>query len=381
MSKSLTLIALTTLRTRPFHGILVAALAATLAGLGKPTGVAAQEVWPDDDWPRSTPEAQGLDPAPLNELVTLIREGERFPDLHGLLIVRNGYLVVEEYFDSWNPGLLHTLQSVSKSFTSALIGIAIEEGHVESVDEHVIDFFPQWRDELAQDPRWAAVRLQDLLTMRSGTDYHERGQNSPHFQLNRTPLGWDQFYLDRPMVRDPGTYWQYDSGGVILMSAMLKQRSGLHADAYADRYLFAPLGIERSFWYRNQEGHPHTGGGLRLLPRDMARFGLLYLRGGRWRDQQVVPAEWVEESTRQHVAFESTARHSTGYAYLWWILEPDPEGGNEPIYAAMGFRAQYIFVVPEHDMVVVVTGGTQSGRDQRRPIEFLYSHILPAVER
>jgi CubicO group peptidase (beta-lactamase class C family) len=382
MSIPFSLVALTTLHIRPFHLVLVAALAGTLAGLTGPAGAAAQEVWPDDDWPRSTPEAQGLDPEQLNELVALIREGERFPDLHGLLIVRNGHLVVEEYFGSWNPELLHTLQSVSKSFTSALIGIAIAEGHVESVDERVIDFFPQWRDELAQDPRWAAVCLQDLLTMRSGTDYHERGQDSPHFQLNRTPRGWDRFYLDRPMVRDPGTYWQYDSGAVILMSAMLKRRSELHADAYADRYLFAPLGIERSFWYRNREGHPHTGGGLSLLPRDMARFGLLYLRRGRWRDQQVVPAEWVEESTRQQVAFEPPRGHSTGYAYLWWILEPDPDGeGKERIYAAMGFRAQYIFVVPEHDMVVVVTGGTQSGRDQRRPIEFLYSHILPAVRR
>ncbi len=212
MSIPFSLVALTTLHIRPFHLVLVAALAGTLAGLTGPAGAAAQEVWPDDDWPRSTPEAQGLDPEQLNELVALIREGERFPDLHGLLIVRNGHLVVEEYFGSWNPELLHTLQSVSKSFTSALIGIAIAEGHVESVDERVIDFFPQWRDELAQDPRWAAVCLQDLLTMRSGTDYHERGQDSPHFQLNRTPRGWDRFYLDRPMVRDPGTYWQYDSG-------------------------------------------------------------------------------------------------------------------------------------------------------------------------
>lgn len=335
---------------------------------------------PKDDWPRSTPEAQGLDPEPLDELVRLMDEGERFPDLHSLLIVKNGYLVLEEYFAGWNATRLHTLQSVTKSFTSALIGIAIARGEIESVDEHVIDFFPQWRDELAEDPRWAAQRVEDLLTMRTGTDYHERGQDSPHFQLNRTPTGWDRFYLDRPMVTEPGKYWQYDSGGVILLSAMLKQRTGMHADAYADKYLFEPLGIKRTAWFRNREGHPHTGGGLDLLPTDMAKLGLLYLRGGRWGDQQVVPEAWVDASIQRHFSFPPGRGHRVGYGYLWWILEPDPDGaGEQDIYAAMGFRAQYIFVVPEHDMVVVVTGGTRSGTDQQRPIEFLYTHILPTV--
>jgi CubicO group peptidase (beta-lactamase class C family) len=360
----------------------VFAVFVTAASLSALPSAAAQELWPDADWPTSTLEAQGLDAAGIGELVTLIGENQRFPDLHSLLIVRNGYLVAEEYFSGWGPERLHTLQSVTKSITSALIGIAIEQGHIDSVDERVIDFFPQWRDDLAREPRWAALRLKDLLTMRSGTDYHERGQDSPHLQLNRTLHAWDRFYLDRPMVTEPGTYWQYDSGGVILMSAMLKQRSGMHADAYAERFLFEPLGIERSSWFRNLDGHPHTGGGLGLLPRDMARFGLLFLRGGRWRDRQVVPPAWVEESTRQHVDFDPPRGNTTGYGYLWWILAPDPGGaGTQRIYAAMGFRAQYIFLVPEHDMVVVVTGGTTNGQDQRRPIEFLYSHILPAVRR
>jgi len=337
---------------------------------------------PEQDLPRSTPEAQGLDAALLGELVLAIEEGERYPDLHSVLIVKNGYLVLEEYFAGWNAERLHTLQSVSKSYTSALIGIAIENGEIVGVDDRVVDFFPEWHDELAED-RWrAAMRLEDLLTMRSGTDYHERGSDSPHFQLNRTPRGWDRLYLERPMVREPGTYWQYDSGGVILMSAILERRSGMHADVYADEYLFPALGIERSSWFRNRDGHPHTGGGLHLMPIDMAKFGQLYLQGGRWGEQQVVPRWWVEASSRNVVPFDPPRGHTVGYGYLWWILEPDPDGaGQETIYAAMGFRAQYIFVVPEHDMVVVVTGGTQNGTDQRRPIDFLYTHILKAVQR
>lgn len=346
-----------------------------------PPAIAGTPPLPTADWPRSEPSEQGLDEKRLVELTDLIRQGERYPDLHSLLVVRHGYLVVEEYFDGWTADRLHTLQSVTKSFTSALIGIAIEQGKIRGVDEKVLGFFPQMKDLANVDDRKRAMTLEDLLTMRSGTDYHERGSGSPHFVLNSMARGWDRFYLERPMLHPPGSHFQYDSGGVILMSAMLKQRAGMHADGFAERHLFAPLGIERTDWFRNREGHPHTGGGLDLLPRDMAKFGLLYLHGGRWGERQVVPAEWVARSAERHVKRDGGGSgRNVGYGYLWWILDPDPDGnGQQDIYAAMGFRAQYIFVIPEHDMVVVVTGGTHNSRDQQRPIAFLYSHILPAV--
>ena len=341
--------------------------------------LAAKAPVPPPDWPRAEPESQGLDTVRLERLVQAIEDGREFPDLHGLLIVRSGYLVLERYFDGWTADRLHTLQSVSKSFTSALVGIAIDRGAIASVHEKVLGFFPGRRPIRNLDERKRAMTLEHLLTMRSGTDYHERGADSPHSRLNRLSRGWDRFYLDRPMASAPGTRFQYDSGGVILISSMLKARTGLHADAFAERHLFEPLGIERSRWYRNTEGHPHTGGGLSLLPRDMAKLGLLYLRGGRWGDRQVVSADWIARSTSLQVE-RRRGEHEIGYGYLWWIHEPDPAGeGKQPIYAAAGFMGQYIFVVPEHDMVVVVTGGTRSYADETRPVGFLYSHILPSV--
>ena len=331
-------------------------------------------------WNISSPSEQGLDADTLTELVDLIREGQRYPRIHSLLVVRHGRLVVEEYFNNWKADRLHMLQSVTKSFMSALIGIAIGRGEIKSVDEKILDFFPDMKDIANMDDRKASIRIQDILTMRTGVDYHESGPDSPHFQLNRLPTGWDKFYLDRPMAREPGRGFNYDSGGVILLSAILKSRTGKHADVYADETLFKSLGIEKYSWMKNQEKHPHTGGGLVLSTRDMARFGLLYLNNGKWEGEQVVPEEWVRESFKMHHNFGDPGGDTVGYGYLWWIQKPDPQGkGEQYIFAARGAFGQYIFIVPEHDIVVAVNAHTRSGTEQRAIIEFLYDYILPAV--
>jgi CubicO group peptidase (beta-lactamase class C family) len=156
----------------------------------------------------------------------------------------------------------------------------------------------------------------------------------------------------------------------------------MHADGFADATLFTALGIERSTWFRNQEGHVHTGGGLGLRARDMLKLGQLYLRGGVWEGEQVIPAEWVEASTRRHYTFANPSPHVSGYGYFWWIMEPDPQGlGEREIFAAFGARGQHIFVVPEHDLVVSVTGDARNGSDWALPRQFLYTHVLKAVVR
>jgi len=346
-----------------------------------PVAVTGQKL-PAWEWPVSPPEEQGLDSKKLAELADLIRKGELCPRLHALLIVRHGYLVVEDYFNGWQKDGLHTLQSVSKSFTSALVGIAIARGEFKGVDEKILDFFPDIKDIANMDGRKASIRVKDILTMRSGTDYHEQGANSPHEQLNRLLKGWDKFYLDRPMLRPPGTEFLYDSGGVILLSAMLKKRTGMHAHEYADRYLFKPLGIEKKFWLRNLEGHTHTGGGLSLAARDTAKFGHLYLKNGRWGDEQVVPENWVQESFRTHVDLTVEGQPPSGYGYLWWILAPDPRGsGRQAIYAARGRYGQFIFIVPEYDMVVVMNSYARPGIDRDNFMSLFYDQILPTVRR
>jgi CubicO group peptidase (beta-lactamase class C family) len=341
--------------------------------------LSAQQAWPVPDWAVDAPESQGLRVEPLREITEAIRSGAHGA-IHSLLIIRNGVLVWEEYFGRGSQEEVHTLQSVTKSFTSAAIGIAIARNDITGVETPILDFFPDYPEPENLDERKRAIHLKDLLTMRSGTDYNENGPDSPHFQLNATRTGWDKFYLDRPMVRDPGEHFLYDSGGVILLSAILQRRTGLHADQYLDTHLFETLGITETEWYRNDEMHPHTGGGLSLRSRDMAKFGLLYLRQGRWGDQQLVPEDWVEESFEEHVDLRHLGRPDiTGYGYLWWIMRPDPDGaGSTPIYAARGFMGQYVFIVPEHRMVVVSTGRNMDSKAGDAP-RFLYSHILKAV--
>jgi CubicO group peptidase (beta-lactamase class C family) len=337
--------------------------------------------WPTEKWPRSTPEEQGINRKRWDDLVRRIRQENECPHLHSLLIVRNGYLVFEEYFGGFDAETVNSLQSVTKSFTSAVMGIAIDQGKIRSVDEKVLDFFPDILDIQNRDDRKASMKFRDLLTMRSGTDYDEGYPSSPHSQLNRLETGWDRFYLNRPMISKPGTRFRYDSGGVILMSAMLKNRTGMHVDVFAEKYLFAPLGIKKVRWIKNREGHPHTGGGLYLKPVDVAKFGLLYLSNGKWGDKQIVPARWVEESFKKHVTFpRRSRRRSTGYGYLWWVQEPDPAGSREfDIYSARGHGGQFIFIIPEHNMVVVTTSESRSNAGFQNPVDFLYSDILPAL--
>jgi CubicO group peptidase (beta-lactamase class C family) len=335
--------------------------------------------WPAQDIPVSTPAEQGLNSQLIGELIEVFRKGETVPDRHSLLIVKNGYLVTEEYFNGYSADRLHMLQSVTKSFASAAIGIAIEKGYIDSVEAKVLGFFPDLTDIKNLDDRKRAMALKDILTMRTGTDYHERGRSAPHFQLNALSEGWDTFYLNRPMVCDPGTRFQYDSGGVILLSAILKKTAGQHADEFLQEHLFEPLGIEPTRWFKNSEGHPHTGGGLHLRPRDMAKFGLLYLQNGKWNGKQVIPEWWVQESFKQRVDFSPDGRgHETGYGYLWWIQEPlSHHQGKHMVYSARGAYGQFIFIIPDQAMVVVVTADTR-GPVHEHPVDFIYSHILPA---
>jgi len=342
---------------------------------------AAPPPWPAADWPRAQPAAVGLEPQPLNALVAAVRAGEDGEGAHSLLLVKDGYLVVEEYFGGWRPEALHGLQSVTKSVTSILLGIALDQGALAGAGEPVLRFFPELRPRHA-DPRWQRLTLAHLLTMRSGTDFADAGAGASLARMNRLRRGWIPFVLGARMTAEPGRRFRYESGGAILLGEVIRRRTGLSLDAFARRYLFAPLGIDHHAWHRAEDGVAHSAGGLDLRPRDLARLGLLYLRGGRWRDRRVVSRRWIERSVaRQVPAAGSLAGHPAGYGYLWWILPYPGPARPADFYAAAGHMGQYLFVVPQERLVMVVTAGARDRRAEERPVAWLYDVVLPAVRR
>jgi CubicO group peptidase (beta-lactamase class C family) len=324
------------------------------------------------EWPISTIEAESLDPVRLTDAVNRIRRGE-YGRIHSLLVARNDRLVVEEYFEGWTAGAAHTQQSVTKSVTSLAAGLAIDRGSLRLTDS-VTTFFPDYQPIAAFDRNKEMLTVRDLLTMRTGLDWTEQQYaGSPLERLNNCSCDWIRFMLDWRMREPPGARFEYVSGGVILLGAVVGRATGARVDQWLDATLFAPLGVQGVRWERGlPDALPHTGGGLYLRPRDMAKIGTLAATGGRWQGQQVISEEWMRTSTetRPDVVNTFGGRPAT-YGHLWWGL---PDG----VIAASGARGQWILAVPNRQLVIASTA-ENSNAQWAAPVQILYDHILPTA--
>ena len=326
------------------------------------------------DWPVATPSEAGLDVAPIMDLVLRIRAGS-YGRITSLLVVRDNRLVVEEYFNGWSAQRSHQLQSVTKSVTALVTGLAVLSGQL-AVNDRVTRYFPEY-EPIPEDLRKRAITVGDLLTMRSGLDWGESTYaGSPLQRLNECRCDWLRFVLDWPMRDTPGTRWEYISGNTILLGGVISAATGQRLDLYAAATLFAPLGITGDAWVRGlPDGLPHAGGGLSLRPRDMAKLGALVLDEGRWQGHPILQPEWIRLITsRVTPGVRAWAGHSFDYGYGWWLTS---DGGRE-IITASGAMGQWIFVVPSERLVVVSTATNDDGR-WASPVEFLTSHVLPSV--
>jgi CubicO group peptidase (beta-lactamase class C family) len=266
------------------------------------------------------------------------------------------------------------MQSVSKSVTSLLAGIASDQGRL-SVADRVLPLMQRYAPVANLDDRKNAMTVRDLLTMRSGFDWNEDVYaGSPLQRLNDCGCDWLRFVLDWPMREAPGTRWEYVSGGVILLGGVITEAVGQPLDRFAAQYLFTPMDVQGAYWISGRpDGLPHTGGGLYLRPRDMAKIGQLVLDDGRWRGRQIVSSAWMRESTAAHVAAVRTfGSHPVDYGFLWWTMSPSE------IVTASGARGQWIFVSRRDRLVVTATGANDNGL-WVGPADFLYSDILPAI--
>lgn len=318
------------------------------------------------DWPAATPEEVGLDSGALADLLESIQaQGD---PVDSVVIVRQGRLVLEAYVYPFRQDLRHDLYSCTKSVTSMLVGIAIQEGAIPGVEAPVLGFFPE-RTIANLDGRKRSLRLEHLLTMSSGFEWLEQGvpywlaaNSGSRMAYSSDPV---QLVLDTPVTLEPGTRFLYNTGNSQLLATIVEKSTGMDILSFARKRLFAPLGITDVAWKVDRAGNHAGGGGLQMKPRDLARLGELYLRGGAWEGRQIVPETWVRESVQPRITVSEEAR----YGYHWWI----PADG---VYAARGFGDQTLWVVPNLEMVIVVTGG--SARPLARNLAERF--ILPAVK-
>ena len=333
-------------------------------------------------WRSADANAVGLQASRLNALGETIARGT-YPGINSLIIVRHGYLVAERYFNGTSAATAQTVQSVTKSVTSLLAGIAVDRGLLTS-NARVLGVLPEHESFANLDARKSEITLRHLLEMRSGINFYENPyEGSPLQRLNTSPGDWVRIALAEPMNANPGTLWQYNSGGVIAVGGMIRRAVGGDFYKFARDNLFVPIGVTSQLWvYSPFDTLPHTGGGLRLNPLDLTRIGYLVLRRGRWNGTQIVAEAWLNASmTRISNRPAILGGHVTDYGLLWWLMPLDgtsPSGGrDDTIWMASGNLNNWLFIVPKHDLVVVVTGG--DNRSFGAPVDFLYREILPAV--
>jgi CubicO group peptidase (beta-lactamase class C family) len=343
-----------------------------------------------DGWRVAHGRDVGVDVAPLETLVNNIREdAQDFRFIDSVFVAKDGRLVLDEQFrtgldftDEWagNRNVnLHVLNSVTKSFTSTLIGIAIDQGQIPGVQVPVHDYFQQKFPIAEWSAAKAGITLQDWLTMRHGYDWNE--WSSSYFDAGninaRMIAAADpvQFLLDRPLASTPGEVFAYSTGVSYGLGRLLQQASGQDVANYLRDNLLTPLDI-RDFTYWNTDGQLQSGSGLYLATRDMAKLGQLFLDGGVWNGTRVVSQSWVTEATVRRVEL-----NGRGYGYQWWMREYTVGGNSYQTFYADGLGGQYIFVFPELNTVVAFTGSVyEDGQaPQRNFTRVIEEFILPAV--
>jgi CubicO group peptidase (beta-lactamase class C family) len=337
--------------------------------------------FPQEAWRTALPEQVGIPSATLARVEQRMSAGS-WRGLDSFLVVRRGYLVHERYFGRSSRDDVHTMQSVSKSVTSLVAGIAADSGAFD-VELPVVSILPEYAGA-SPDPRLDRVTGRHLLEMRSGLDFYENPYpGSPLERLNNSSGDWVRIALEQPFNADPGARWQYNSGGVIALGAAVARAAATPFHVFARERLFQPLGIVGAHWILSSfDQTAHTGGGLYLRAVDLAKLGYLVLHEGRWGDRQVVSREWLARSTAPITTHpRNLGSTAVDYGLLWWLAAINPaRATSEPanrVVIASGNLNQFLFVVPSLDLVVVHTGSTNESFGVT--IDFVLRELIPAL--
>jgi len=311
---------------------------------------------PGDDWKISTPEEQGLDPMLVAELYYNAAELET---LYGLLVVKNGYLIAEGYFNEGSVEQKARLQSATKSYTSALVGIALDQGYLSSVDQKMMDFFPEFAGQIT-DSRKNQITIRDMLQMRAGYPWEE--STAELFEMLYHGFR-PSLLVDVPLVRAAGSDFEYSSLTSHLLGIIVARATDMDLKSFAEEHLFSPLNVEVGDWIQDWEGYYNGHADLHFTARDMAKFGLLYLEDGEYEGNRIISAEWVHDSlqTYSEDAWDYEVGRNfrdIGYGYQWWSAR----AGDHRFNLAWGHGGQQIVLVDELNMVIVVTADPLFGQ-------------------
>jgi CubicO group peptidase (beta-lactamase class C family) len=357
--------------------------------------IAAYEIIPEsinDGWETGSLASVDINPVIISDMLNHIYQGEystdsifhengsvKYEGIHSIIIVKDGKLVFEEYFNLNEREFKHDTHSVTKSVTSLLVGLAIEHGFLQSTDVKVFSYFTDYMPIFNWDENKASITVENLLTMSSGMDCDDADPNSKGQQWKMYPTeDWLEFFISLPSVRSPGKAFAYCSGGVIALGGVLERATGMSISDFSEQYLFEPMGIHDFTWIKYQWG-TSTSGALLMRPRDMAKLGQMMLDGGQWNGEQIVPRDWVRASRAKQIELKFKSREwFDEYGYLWWRGNLEIQGSIYQPYVAWGMGGQLIIIFPKEDMVIVFTTGNEKG-DGNIPLRITEKYILPAI--
>lgn len=325
-----------------------------------------------DGWVIKDVRSMKLDTTRLYQFYSQAKTGSN--KLHSTLLVKDGHLVIEEYFNGQEAAKPHDMRSVSKSIRSLLLGIAIDKGYIDSIDDPIANYLGPLQAEKNLDPRKKDITIRHLITMSAGWDCNDWDQSSKG-QEDRVyrKSNWLQYTLDLPMINDPGTVSNYCSMGVILMTEIISQATGMSIDVFAQKYLFNPLGISNVQWnHTNNKPVIDSGKRLYMTSRDLAKIGLLVLQNGQWNGQEIVSQEWIEASTSP-----KTKITNLDYGFLWWQIPFQHAGITYKSIVATGNGGQYIMIIPELNLVAAFTGSAYNSEEDKLPFAIMNNVFIP----
>ena len=323
----------------------------------------------DDGWQVSSLAKEGVNEEIINDLMRAMLLG-KYPNVRSIVLVKNGNIILEEYFYWYHRYIIQDFRSVGKSVTSELVGIAIDKGFIKSVDEKLFDFFPEFEKGTNWDSRKDDILLHHVLSMTYGLDQSGPANYAIWYREN-----WITDILKLPLVSEPGIQFEYHSAAPALCGPIIEHTSGISVSEFARKYLFEPLNISHYQWYIFPDGSEMTAGALWMRPRDMAKFGYLILSRGQWHGKQILSEKWIDISTRPY-----TSDDEPGYGYYWWLSKY--KGGDEffkTIFAA-GHGGQRVMVVPELNLVAVFTSKPDDNpKGHTRILQIMEKYILPSM--